>query len=138
MPGIVGIFKKEENNLDIEKLFKKMCNIMKHEEWYKIDTFLQHSTGLGRINLGILNSELQPIYNEDKNVLIIMDGEIFDYQNFKNFRLFRESHSLLLRSGQSGHDKGPSYQANSDRRMRGFNVFIHQPRGRGSNRPNKI
>ena len=83
MPGLVGILKKRNNALDVEQLLARMCRIIKHEDWYKIDTFLDASIGMGRVSLGIFSPEAQPIFNEDKNVRIMMDGEIYDYQDMK-------------------------------------------------------
>ena len=83
MPGLTGIIKNQGNTIDIEQLLPKMCEIIKYEDWYKTDTFLDKTIGMGRVSLGILNPEAQPIFNEDKNLCIMMEGEIYDYVDLK-------------------------------------------------------
>lgn len=90
MPGLVGIVKTNENiDIDIRDLLTRMCRAVKHEEHYKIDTFIDDYVGIGRVDLGILNPEAQPIYNEDENLCIMMWGEIYDYQRLKEELIVR-------------------------------------------------
>lgn len=95
MPGLVGILKKQDNALDTKQILGRMCHIMKHEGWYKIDTFLDEPIGIGKIGLGILNPEPQPIFNEDKNLCIMMEGEVYDYQDLKE-ELISKGHTFLV------------------------------------------
>ncbi len=95
MPGLVGISKKQDNALDTKQILGRMCQIMKHEDWYKIDTLLDGPIGIGKIGLGILNPEPQPIFNEDKNLCIMMEGEIYDYQYLKK-ELISKGHTFLV------------------------------------------
>jgi len=81
MPGLVGIVTTQTENT--EKLLSKMCHALRHEEWYKTDTYVNKTVGLGRVHLSIFNPEPQPIFNEDKTLCIMMDGEIYDYQDMK-------------------------------------------------------
>ncbi len=83
MPGLAGVFNTDNSNGDIGHLLNEMCQVMKHETWYKQDIFIDEMVGIGRISLGILNPETQPIFNEDKTLCIMMDGEIYDYQDLK-------------------------------------------------------
>ncbi|MFX0206073.1 MAG: asparagine synthetase B family protein [Candidatus Hodarchaeota archaeon] len=95
MPGLVGILKRQDSALDIEQLLARMSQIIKYEHWYTIDTFLDKSIGMGRISLGILNPEPQPIFNEDKSLCIMMEGEIYDYRNLKQ-ELISQGHKFLI------------------------------------------
>lgn len=95
MPGITGIIKNQGNTVDIEQLLSKMCQIIKYEDWYKTDTFLDNTIGMGRVSQGILNPEVQPIFNEDKNLCIMMEGEIYDYVDLKN-DLISKGHTFLV------------------------------------------
>lgn len=95
MPGLAGIIKEQGNTLDIEQLLPKMCEIIKYEDWYKTDTFLDKTIGIGRVSLGILNPETQPIFNEDKTLCIMMEGEIYDYQHLKE-DLVSKGHTFLV------------------------------------------
>lgn len=83
MPGLVGIFRMSNRNVDINVLLTKMRQEMIHEDWYSTDTFISELIGMARISLGIFNPEPQPIFNKDKTLCIMMDGEIYDYQSLK-------------------------------------------------------
>lgn len=95
MPGLTGIIKEQGNTLDIEQLLPKMCEIIKYEDWYKTDMYLDKTIGMGRVSLGILNPETQPIFNEDKNLCIMMEGEIYDYIDLKE-DLVSKGHIFLV------------------------------------------
>ena len=95
MPGLTGIIKEQGNTPDIEQLLPKMCKIIKYEDWYKTDLFFDKSIGMGRVSLGILNPETQPIFNENKNLCIMMEGEIYDYRSLKE-DLISKGHTFLV------------------------------------------
>ena len=73
MPGIVGIV---DNSVEKKELLQKMCDSIKHKEWHKIDKYINGKFCMGRIHLGIINPEPQPIFNEKGNLCIFMDGEV--------------------------------------------------------------
>lgn len=95
MPGFAGVIKEQDNTLNIEKLLPKMCDIIKYEDWYKTDTYLDKNIGMGRVSLGILNPEPQPIFNENKTLCIMMEGEIYDYTDLKE-DLISKGHIFLV------------------------------------------
>ncbi len=95
MPGLVGILKRQNQAPDTKKLLAKMCQVIKHEDWYRTETFLNQSIGVGRVSLGILNPEPQPIFNGDKNLCIMMEGEVYDYENLKQ-ELISKGHEFLV------------------------------------------
>jgi len=95
MPGLTGIIKEQGDTPNIEKLLPKMCEIIKHEDWYKTDIFLNKTIGIGRVSLGILNPETQPIFNENKNLCIMMEGEIYDYGDLKE-DLVSKGHTFVV------------------------------------------
>jgi hypothetical protein len=39
MPGLVGIATAENIDLNVKELLSKMCQAVRHEEWYKTDTY---------------------------------------------------------------------------------------------------
>jgi len=90
MPGIVGIAGNVKRDL-----LDRMCNIITYRDWYKIDKYYHDNFCVGRVHLGILNPEPQPIYNEDKSLCIFMDGEIFDDENEKNI-LKQKGHQFYI------------------------------------------
>lgn len=60
-----------------------MCDALKHEEWYNVEKFIDKPIYMARISSCVFNPEVQPIFNEDETLCIMMDGEIYDYQNVK-------------------------------------------------------
>lgn len=101
MPGLVGIIKLENEKKDHVKLLSGMCQSVKHETWYKIDTHITKTAGLARVHLGIFNPEPQPIFNEDRTLCILMEGEIYDYQDLKK--------ELILKGHQFSIDNDPEF-----------------------------
>lgn len=79
MPGIVAVI----NDNNANTLLNPMMNSIKHLDWYLTDSYAAETFAIGRVHLGILNPELQPIFNEDKSLGIFMDGEIYDYNKEK-------------------------------------------------------
>lgn len=81
MPGLVGI----ASNREIDRqLLAKMADSIKHEEWYKVDSYAEPFFGASRVDLGIFNPETQPIFNEDKTLCIFMYGKVYDYERESN------------------------------------------------------
>lgn len=85
MPGIVAVYgKRKDSALGNAELAEAMCRSMMHETWYGLDKAADYGVAAARISLGVLNPEPQPIYNEDRDLWIIMEGEIYDYAQLKN------------------------------------------------------
>jgi len=95
MPGLAGIVRMSSRNVDINALLAKMSQQMKHEDWYSIDTLVDESIGMARIGLRIFNPEPLPMFNEDKSLCIMMDGEIYDYQGLRD-DLISKGHKLVV------------------------------------------
>jgi len=77
MPGLVGIV--SEKAVD-EQLLNRVIDSIKHEDFYRIDKYINLHFGIARVHSGIFNPEPQPIFNEDKSLCIFMDGKIYDYE----------------------------------------------------------
>ena len=82
MPGIAGIV-DPKNRFDSHSLVKQMLKAMKHEEFYETEHYFDPPIAVGRVHLGVVNPELQPIFNEDQDKFIVMNGEIYNYQELK-------------------------------------------------------
>jgi len=82
MPGLVGFAGKFDPS-HAQYLIQAMANAMKDHNWYQVDLYYGEELGLGRASLGLSNPEPQPIWNEDKTLCIIMEGELYDYQALK-------------------------------------------------------
>jgi len=83
MAGLAGIVDSQVDKNSIEKLLKRMCKIITHEDWYQTFLYADDSVGLGRVSLNIFNPEPQPIFNKDRSLCIIMDGELYNYQELR-------------------------------------------------------
>lgn len=91
MPGIVGVI----NDKNGKTLLRSMMYSVKHRDWYLMDSYAAETFAIGRVHLGTLNSEPQPIFNEDKSLGIFMDGEIYDYSEEKK-NLESKGHKFVV------------------------------------------
>ena len=94
MPGLVCIL-NNNNDSGTEKLLGGMISSIKHRDWYQVDTFCNDRIGMARVSLGKFNSEPQPLYNEDNSLMIMMDGEVYDYQELKD-DLIKKGHKFSV------------------------------------------
>jgi len=84
MCGVAGILHLYGGNVD-SGLIKRMCDIIAHRGPDDCGYFVDNNVALGMRRLSIidLNTGHQPIYNKDKSVVVILNGEIY---NFKELR----------------------------------------------------
>jgi asparagine synthase (glutamine-hydrolysing) len=85
MCGIAGIYYfSPEKSADLS-LIKRMCDVIIHrgpdEDGYHVEKNI--GIGMRRLSIIDLSTGTQPIYNEDKSLLIVFNGEIY---NFKDLR----------------------------------------------------
>jgi len=87
MSAIAGIItRKKIFNDDLKQIVKKMCDIQSHRGPDGEGIVLKENTCLGHRLLNLhkfSNNVSQPMSNEDNNILIICDGNIFNYQELK-------------------------------------------------------
>jgi asparagine synthase (glutamine-hydrolysing) len=77
---MLGLYDPEIVLDGMERLLSAMQRVMMHQAWYRRQTYLQWPLAVGQVDLGILNPQPQPATNEDKTILVWLDGEIYDYQ----------------------------------------------------------
>jgi len=82
MPGIIGYY-SEQPESGKEQWLHHMARALHDEDIFCVDTYQSGLVGIGRVSLGIVNPEKQPIWNETKTRCIVMEGEIYDYQEQK-------------------------------------------------------
>ena len=82
MCGINGIISKSKNKA---KEIKKMNDRIKHRGPESEGTYIDDDIALGHRRLAIIDLENgnQPIYNEDENLVIVFNGEIYNYKEIK-------------------------------------------------------
>ena len=82
MCGINGIISKSKNK---EQEIKKMNDRIIHRGPDNEGTYIDEYVALGHRRLAIIDLKTgnQPIYNEDKSIVIIYNGEIYNYKEIK-------------------------------------------------------
>ena len=79
--GICGVFDMEGKKRIDEAVIKKMADTLVHRGPDGKQHYLQGNLGFGFTRLSIIDLEggMQPLFNEDKSVVVICNGEIFNY-----------------------------------------------------------
>jgi len=89
MCGINGIITTKKN-IEISTILKQMNRLITHrgpdEEGYYTDKQNHYIIGMAMTRLSIIDLQTgtQPIYNEDKSLVIVFNGEIYNYQKLRN------------------------------------------------------
>lgn len=83
MCGLTGFIDKKNKNK--EETIKQMADLIKHRgpdsEGYYIDDTI--AMGFRRLSIIDLDTGSQPIYNEEENMVITFNGEIYNYKYLK-------------------------------------------------------
>ena len=88
MCGITGIFGTNDQHI-----IKKMTDSVTHRGPDEVGYFHDDRISLGHARLSIidLHTGSQPMFNENKNFVVVYNGEIYNYQELKSrFRLMYE------------------------------------------------
>ena len=109
MCGINGIISKEK---DKDKLIKEMNKRIVHRGPDAEGIFVDGDVALGQRRLSIIDlaGGNQPIYNEDKSILIMYNGEVYNYKELKEelteYKFETESDTEVVLHGYEkwGHD----------------------------------
>ena len=82
MCGFVGFISNKKNK---KTIIKKMSNKIKHRgpdsEGYHVDDDI--ALGFRLLKINDLSNDNQPMYTEDKTLIITFDGRIYNYKRFK-------------------------------------------------------
>lgn len=91
MCGINGIIKKiSVSESEITSLLTKMNNLIIHrgpdEDGFTVNVEQDYGVGMAMRRLSIidLSSGKQPIYSDDKKIVIVFNGEIYNYRTLKS------------------------------------------------------
>src|ERR1700741_4504687 len=85
MCGIAGIFDTGANSVVDAATIRRMCRSMVHRGPDDEGVHAKGGIGLGMRRLSIIDlaGGHQPISNEDKNVWVVFNGEIFNFQELR-------------------------------------------------------
>ncbi len=85
MCGIAGFVNLQCNYDNAEQLIDSMCKVIRHRGPDDQGTWVGDGVALGMRRLSIIDlaGGHQPIFNEDKNILIVFNGEIYNYQELR-------------------------------------------------------
>lgn len=83
MCGIVGFYKEELENK--EEIIKKMADKIKHRGPDGEGFYIDNKIALGHRRLSIIDIDggTQPMFTEDKKLVVIFNGEIYNYMELK-------------------------------------------------------
>ncbi|MEW6096778.1 MAG: asparagine synthase (glutamine-hydrolyzing) [bacterium] len=86
MCGICGIYNFDPQQKVDSKLLKRMCDVVKHRGPDDEGIYINNNIGLGHRRLSIIDLAQghQPMYNEDKNICVVFNGEIYNYMPLRN------------------------------------------------------
>ena len=95
MCGIAGFVDKNKNKKDI---IKKMCDKIAHRGPDGEGFYLNDNVALGHRRLSIIDLSTgdQPMFNENKNIVVIFNGEIYNYLELKSE--LQEEHDFKTKS----------------------------------------
>ncbi len=99
MCGVVGFIDMRSERKPDQELLVRMTDKLVHRGPDSAGYFLDHYVALGFRRLSIIDLESgdQPIYNEDRSVVLMCNGEIFNYLELKKV-LIQKGHSFRTNS----------------------------------------
>ncbi len=125
MCGIVG-FTDKNSVKDKKQIIKKMADRIIHRGPDDVGYFTDNEVALGHRRLSIidLKSGKQPIYNEDKSMVVIFNGEIYNYQEIKE-DLLKKGHKFMTETDTEVLIHGyEEYKTKLFPRLRGMFAFV--------------
>ena len=98
MCGIVGTVHAEPGHVD-QPLVRRMCALIRRRGPDDDGFFFDGQVGLGMRRLAIIDvhSGQQPVYNEDRTVAVVFNGEIYNYKELREV-LLKRGHVLTTHS----------------------------------------
>jgi asparagine synthase (glutamine-hydrolysing) len=85
MCGIAGFIDRERSYEVAEGLIDRMCQVIRHRGPDDQGTWVGNGVALGMRRLSIidLSGGHQPIFNEDQSILVVFNGEIYNYRELR-------------------------------------------------------
>ncbi len=106
MPGICGIISTSGDG-ELSSALSAMLAALRHHSWYVENQHVDAARGiaLGRMTLGFVNQSEQPVWNQERTRLAVMDGELYQPDRLRNqlrklgCQFDTESHAEVLLAG---------------------------------------
>ena len=94
MCGITGVYNHRSGRQVDREMIERMCGRIVHRGPDDQGMYLKGPVGLGMRRLSIIDLETgaQPIFNEDRSVVTIFNGEIYNYQELRRELIERGHH----------------------------------------------
>jgi len=99
MCGIAGFIDVERSRDNAEQLIDRMCQVIRHRGPDDQGVWVGDGLALGMRRLSIIDLDggHQPIFNEDQSILVILNGEIYNYRELQK-ELQERGHHFRTRS----------------------------------------
>jgi asparagine synthase (glutamine-hydrolysing) len=99
MCGITGFIEPQRTHDDAEHLIDGMCQLIRHRGPDGQGTWVGDGVALGMRRLAIIDvaGGQQPIFNEDQSILVVFNGEIYNYSQLQE-TLRQRGHSFRTRA----------------------------------------
>ena len=99
MCGICGLINSGERISSLPALIGAMCDVITHRGPDEAGYFVADNIALGMRRLKIidLHTGSQPIFNEDQSVVVVFNGEIYNFIELKN-NLQKKGHRFYTKS----------------------------------------
>lgn len=96
MCGICGIVDQNQEN---HQLIVAMADLLRHRGPEKAGYFHQNEVSLGHRRLSIIDLQTgdQPIFNEDRSIVVVFNGEIYNYRDIRQ-QLSERGHRFTTNS----------------------------------------
>jgi asparagine synthase (glutamine-hydrolysing) len=98
MSGIGGYINNTEKAPSA--LLDSMSESIRYTKSDRIDKWSDDFLAICRVHHGVINPESQPIFNEEKSLFIVMDGEVFDYEEQK-LRLIHDKYKFKFNNNDA-------------------------------------
>lgn len=94
MCGIAGFIDMQRSGDNAEQLIDRMCKVIRHRGPDDQGTWVGDGIALGTRRLSIIDvaGGHQPIFNEDQSILVVFNGEIYNYRELQEELLERGHH----------------------------------------------
>lgn len=99
MCGIAGLINVDPSNIVSKEMMHTMCDVMSHRGPDEEGLYFNKNVALGMRRLKVidLSTGSQPIYNEDRTIVTVFNGELYNYKRLRSL-LKSKGHHLSTNS----------------------------------------